>query len=141
MADEGNQIKGKSLDKPLSFKGEEVKHNDYKISRSPYPLEKDEFYILTKSTSDIKDWQKRLFQISVGIFLTILSKLSYFLYMLITTTNVKEREKISVPTAGWEYISLTVALLAWIILLVVGRFKKSDKDKLISSIKTFFTEQ
>lgn len=141
MPNEDEQIQGKSLDKPLYFKGEDVKLQDFKMQRIPYPLERDEFYILTKSTSELKDWQKRFFQIGIGVCLTIASKIGYFIYQFNKVKTPGEKSKIEISISGWELISLFIAFGIWLVLLVISHIKKSEKDILISSLKDHFKKQ
>ena len=138
MAKQGEQIQGKSLDKPLVFKGEDIKVQDIKVNRTPYPLEEHEFFVLTKSSSALKDWQKRLFQIGIGVIITVLSKFVYLFYLFNTAKSPEEKSKIEITIKGWEIVSLILVFGSWFILLIISRFVKSNKDKLISSIDGHF---
>lgn len=141
MPNQDEKIQGKNLDKPLVFKGEDVKLQDFKMQRIPYPLERDEFYILTKSTSEVKDWQKRFFQIGIGVCLTIISKIVYFIYQFNRLHTADEKNKLEISISGWELVSLVLAFGTCLVLLGISQIKKSEKDNLILSLKDHFKKQ
>lgn len=138
MTKQKEDIQGKFLDKPLQFRGEDIKQEDLKVKRTPFSLEKDEFFVLTKSSSELKDWYKRLFQIGVGVLLTLVSKTIYILYQLGNAESAAEKGKIEFSLKPWEVISLLLAFGGSIILYGISRFVKSDKDELIHKMKEHF---
>ena len=138
MAKKEEKIQDESLDKPLQFKGEEVKLQDIKVNRTPYMLEKDEFFIITKSSSELKDWYKRFLQIGIGVLLTLASKIIYILYQLSNAKSAAEKDKIEFSLKTWEIISLLLAFGSSLIFYIISLSVKSDKDKLISRIKEHF---
>ena len=137
MADKITQTSGETVDKPLVFKGKDVK-SGYGLIRTPYLLEQHEFFVLTKSNSDLKDWQKRMLQISIGASLPVLGRVIFFLYTFANLTTEEDRKNIAVPVQGWEVFYLSLAILIFIILTIALRYIKSDKDKLTTKIKDFF---
>lgn len=133
-------IHDESFDKPLFFGKEEVKLQDIKVYRTPFMLEKDEFIILTKSSSELKDWYKRLFQVGVGVGLTIISKMIYILYQLASAQTLADKGKIEFSLKAWEVISLFIAFGGSLVLYLISLMINSEKDKLISRLKKHFNK-
>lgn len=131
-------FKSKSINQTLEFDGNEVKDHDIGIIRKPYLLEKAEFQALSKHDVGFKEWAKRMLIISIGLAINLVSKIISFLYTFENTSNEASKLELELGIRNWEWIALGLALVSSVILYILGRCFKNDRDILIEKIQYFY---
>lgn len=126
-------LDGTNLDVPIE--GIFMKEKRYFLT----PLE---HRILTDYESSFDEWSKRFLLISIGLTLTVLSKVVIFIYEFGNAT-VEQKSKIKLNIQDWELIYLCVGFFLIITLFLLSKTKlnKSEKKDLLDSIKNYFDEK
>jgi hypothetical protein len=125
----------KAIKHPIVLSSSELRTEQILILHRVFPLDENNFNKLIKNSTGYKDWALNIFLMSVGWAFKLVSALIAFLVAYHAT---EANEKVPIDIEPWEVISVGLALFICVVLYILGRYIKSDRDKLIASIESHF---
>nr|WP_297787959.1 hypothetical protein [uncultured Allomuricauda sp.] len=127
------------IDKTIDASGMGVPIEGFFDKEKRYGLTPLDHKVLTESDSKLMEWSKRFLLISIGLGLTSLSKLIWFLYQFKKADDVQKQE-LKIDIENWELIYLAIGLGLSLILFLLSLTKlgNSDRKKLMKKIKKYF---
>lgn len=123
------------IKRPIILSTEEARTKEILLLQPTYLLDEKNFNKLIKGTTGFKDWAQKVLFMSIGWAFKLTSALIVF---LVAYHTAKTNEKVELKIEMWEVVSVILALIVCLILYVIGRFVRNEKDKLIESIKNHF---
>ena len=127
------------IDKTIDASGLGVEVEGFFMKEKRYGLTPLEHKILSESETKLREWSKRFLLISIGLGLTIISKVLWFLIKFSNSTE-EEKQKITINVENWELIYLGIGICLSIILVGLSYTKldKSERKNLMKKIKKYF---
>ncbi len=125
----------KAIKHPIVLSSSELRTEQILILHRVFPLDENNFNKLIKNSAGYKDWAQNIFLMSVGWAFKLASALIAF---LIAYHAAEANEKVPIDIESWEVISVGLALFICLVLYILGRYIKNDRDKLIATIETHF---
>lgn len=125
-----NTLDGTQVDIPVE--GIYMKEKRYLLT----PLE---HRILSEGDSALQEWAKRWLLITIGLLLTLISKVIVFVYQF-QTVGDEEKQNLSLDVEAWEifYVGIGTGLAFLFFGLSKTKLDKSDKKALMKTIKEYF---
>jgi hypothetical protein len=127
------------IDKTIDASGMDVPIEGFFMKEKRYGLTPLEHKILSESETKIREWSKRFLLISIGLGLTVFSKVIWF---LISFNNASEevKQKLVIDVQKWELIYLGIGLIFSLILFLLSYTKldNSARKKVMKKIKLYF---
>lgn len=113
------------------------------LKEKRYFLTPLEHRILSGSESTLQEWAKRFLLVSVGLFLTVTSKLIIFLYNFSKATSAQEKDTLDLNIQSWEVIYLCIGIFLTLLFYFLGMTKlnRSEKSNVLNNIKKYFDEK
>jgi len=104
-----------------------------------YALTHVEYRILIKSETTLQEWSKRFLLISLGLMITIVSRLISFLYDFSTVTDDKKKDlDIGVNKSEWVALGIGIGLSIIVYLLCKTKLNKGEKSELVRQLSKYF---
>lgn len=104
-----------------------------------YGLTPLEHKILSESETRLGEWSKRFFLISIGLGLTIISKVIWFLIKF-NSANKEEKQVMEIGVEIWEWIYLGIGIGFSLIFYFLSctKLDDSERKKVMEKIKVYF---
>ncbi len=104
-----------------------------------YGLTPLEHKVLSESDSKLREWSKRFLLISIGLGLTSLSKLIWFLTEF-NNADEEQKKVLKIDIENWELIYLAIGLGLSLILFLLSctSLDDSERKKIMKKIKEYF---
>lgn len=126
-------------DKTIDASGLGVPIEGFFMKEKRYGLTPLEHKILSESETKLLEWSKRFLLISIGLGLTIISKVIWFL-IVFSDASEEEKQKLAIEVETWELIYLGIGLIASLILFLLSctKLDNSERKNLMKKIKKYF---
>lgn len=130
-----NEINNKTID----VSGMNVPIEGFFMKEKRYALTPLEHKVLSESDSKFKEWSKRFLLISIGLGLTMFSKLVWFIIQF-KSASEKEKTDLEIDIENWEFIYLLIGLTLSIILYIISKtsIDNGERKKVMKKIKEYF---
>lgn len=131
--------KNEIIDKTIDASGMGVPVEGFFMKEKRYGLTPLEHKILSESETKLREWSKRFLLISIGLALTVVSKIIWFLIKF-SNADAGEKEKLVIEIENWELIYLGIGLLASLILYILSctKLDNSERKNVMKKIKDYF---
>ena len=131
--------KNEIIDKTIDASGMDVPIDGFFMKEKRYGLTPLEHKVLSESETKLREWSKRFLLISIGLGLTIISKLIWFLIKF-NEANEEEKQKLVIEVENWELIYLGIGIVASLILfgLSCTKLDNSERKNVMKKIKAYF---
>ena len=123
----------------IQVDGKEINSDRIAVLQPIYTLDEGEFNKLITNTSGLSEWAKRFLLISMGWIVKVLSVFLIFFYLFFNA-KPEEKKDIKIDLESWEIGSIVIALGICLLLFLLSLMFKSEKGRLIKSIKTYYQE-
>jgi len=124
------------IKKSIILNSEEARTKEILILQRTYILDENNFNKLIANSHGFKEWAMRILFISIGWLIKIIGVLIAFLIAYNYSLNTNE--KVDLKIERTEVLSIIVAFIVCLILYGIGCLVKTERDKLIESIKSHF---
>ena len=131
--------KNEIIEKTIDASGMGVPIEGFFMKEKRYGLTPLEHKILSEPDTKLREWSKRFLLISIGLGLTIISKVIWFL-MKFEIANQDQKQKLTIDVKDWELIYLGIGLGLWLILYILSctKLDNNERKKLMKKIKNYF---
>lgn len=126
-------------DKTIDASGLGVPIEGFFMKEKRYGLTPLEHKILSESETKLLEWSKRFLLISIGLGLTVISKVIWFL-LKFSDASEEEKQKLVIEVETWELIYLGIGLFVSLILFLLSctKLDNSERKNLMKKIKKYF---
>lgn len=127
------------IDKTIDASGMDVPIEGFFMKEKRYGLTPLEHKILSESETKLREWSKRFLLISIGLGLTIISKLIWFLIKF-NNSETEEKNELKIDIENWELTYLGIGLGLSLILFILSctKLDSSDRKNVMKKIKQYF---
>lgn len=131
--------KNEIIDKTIDASGMNVPIDGFFMKEKRYGLTPLEHKVLSESDSKLREWSKRFLLISIGLGLTSLSKLIWFLTEF-NNADEEQKKVLKIDIENWELIYLAIGLGLSLILFLLSctSLDDSERKKIMKKIKEYF---
>jgi len=131
--------KNEIIDKTIDASNMGVHIEGFFMKEKRYGLTPLEHRILSEPDTKLKEWSKRFLLISIGLGLTIISKVIWFL-MNFNNSELDQKQKLTIDVENWELIYLGIGLGLSLILYLLSctKLDNSERKDLMKKIKEYF---
>lgn len=131
--------KNEIIDKTIDASGMNVPIDGFFMKEKRYGLTPLEHKVLSESDSKLREWSKRFLLISIGLGLTSLSKLIWFLTEF-NNADEEQKKALKIDIENWELIYLAIGLGLSLILFLLSctSLDNSERKKIMKKIKEYF---
>lgn len=131
--------KNEIIEKTIDASGMQVPIEGFFMKEKRYGLTPLEHKILSESETKLREWSKRFLLISVGLGLTTLSKLIWFLTEF-NEANDEQKQNLKIEIENWELIYLGIGLSLSLILYLLSctKLDNSERKNVMKKIKQYF---
>lgn len=127
------------IDKTIDASGMDVPIEGFFMKEKRYGLTPLEHKILSESETKLREWSKRFLLISIGLGLTVFSKVIWFLISF-NNASKEEKQKLVIEVQNWELIYLGIGIGVSLILFLLSctKLDNSARKKVMKKIKLYF---
>lgn len=131
--------KNEIIEKTIDASGMGLPIEGFFMKEKRYGLTPLEHKVLSESDSKFREWSNRLLLISIGLGLTIISKVIWFLVEF-ENTDEAEKQKIKIEIENWEliYLGIGIGFALILYLLSCTKLDKSERKDLMKKIKKYY---
>lgn len=135
MAKKENEI----IDETFDASGLDVPIEGFFMKEKRYGLTPLEHKTLSESETKLREWSKRFLLISIGLGLTLVSKVIWFLFKF-NNADDTEKQNLKIDIENWEFIYLCIGAGLSLILFILSctKLDNSERKKLMKKIKNYF---
>lgn len=128
-------IENQNLSKPLVFDANNIKSGYLKIEVEGYPLQESDFETIIRSDNTPREWAFRLLFGAIGYLIILIVKIIEF---IIAFGKAENKNNVTSKIGNYEWIIILVLILSFIVLISIGKYSKTRKDKLVIKIRDHF---
>lgn len=131
--------KNEIINKTIDASGMDVPIDGFFMKEKRYGLTPLEHKILSESDTKLREWSKRFLLISIGLGLTSLSKLIWFLNKF-NKADEEQKKTLKIDVENWEliYLAIGLGLSLLLYLLSCTKLDNSERKKIMKKIKEYF---
>jgi hypothetical protein len=131
--------KNEIIDETMDASGMGVPIAGFFMKEKRYGLTPLEHKILSESDTKLREWSKRFLLISIGLGLTSLSKLIWFLTEF-NRVDDKQKQNLEIEIENWEliYLGIGFGLSLILYLLSCTKLDNSERKNVMKKIKQYF---
>lgn len=135
MEENKRNIKNKNFDQTLTIDDNKIKGGQLKVIVEAFALQERDFETLISPGGGFYEWSKNFLLISIGAVIVVIAKLGAF---LVEFTSAKDKNDVTWGIEKYEWYSVGIAFVLFVLLLAAGLIFKNRKDKLVTKIREFF---
>ena len=131
--------KNEIINKTIDASRMDVPIDGFLMKEKRYGLTPLEHKVLSESDTKLREWSRRFLLISIGLGLTSLSKLIWFLNKF-NKADEEQKKTLKIDVENWELICLAIGLGLSLLLYLLSctKLDNSERKKIMKKIKEYF---
>jgi len=135
MSEEPQNITNQNLHKTIVFDENKIKSGDLKIEVEAYPLQESDFETIIRSDNTPREWAFRLLFGALAYIIILIVKI---IDLLIAFGKAVNKNDVSSKIVNYDWISIIVLIISFFVLIIIGKYFTTRKDKLVKKIRNHF---